>query len=132
MKGLARIAAVGVLILGLAGLVFGVLLIVAGTTTTSETVKELQDDLSPTTEIGQLRTMRDNFRDLRWALDPPPQDPGNQDSLNVLILETGTGLTLTNLGTGRMITLAGIGNLVLGAGLVLVGFMQYRMSGRMT
>ena len=131
MRSFARLAALGVLLLGVAGLVFGILLVVAGTTTTSETVKELQDDHSPT-EIGQLRTIRENFRDLRWAIDPPPQDPNNEDSLNVLILETGTGLTLTNLGMGRMITLAGIGNLVLGAGLILVGFMQYRMAGRMT
>lgn len=132
MKGLARITAIGVLLLGVAGLVFGILLVVAGSTTRSETVNELKADKSPTTEISQLRAIRDNLRDLRWDLDEPPQDPTNQNSLNVLVLETGTGLTLTNLGLATMITFAGIGTMVMGVALVLVGFTQYRMSGHMT
>jgi hypothetical protein len=136
MQRLARLGAIIMLVLGLTGLVFGIVLIVSANSIHDQTVASLEDEGAPTT-IGELRELRDELRDTRWALYPPPYNfnpfnPGDQAGLNLLIMEKGVGVSLTNLSRAMMYQYAGIGILVLGLGLAAGGIVQYKMAGRIT
>ena len=136
MQPLVRVGAVIMLILGLTGLAFGIVLIVCANSVHDGTVSSLEDEGAPTT-IGELRELRDELRDTRWFFYPPPYDfnpwnPADQAGLNLLIMEKGVGLSLTNLSRANIYQYAGIGILALGVGLAVGGAVQYKMAGRMT
>lgn len=136
MRKLVRVGAIIMLVLGLTGFAFGIVLIVSANSVHNGTVASLEDEGAPTT-IGELRELRDELRDTRWALYPPPYhfnpfNPADQAGLNLLIMEKGVGLSLTNLSRAMMYQYAGIGILVLGLGLAAAGVVQYKMAGRMT
>lgn len=117
---------VAIIIFGVASLVFGVLLLVAANTAQSEEVKELKLEQAPTT-IDELKVAREQMRDARHKIDPPPleQNPASpvyQTSRNLLIQEKGIAIALVNLGTATMVTFAGIGTIILSIGLIMAGF----------
>ena len=126
------------LVLGLTGLVFGIVLIVSANSIHNETAKELAAD-GRTADIGQLRSDRENVTAKRRAFFAPfgpaaynPYDDTQQPGFNYLIMEKGLGVSLTSLSRAMMYQYAGIGILVLGIGLAVGGVVQYRMAGRMT
>jgi hypothetical protein len=138
MQRLVRVSAVIMLILGLTGFAFGIVLIVSASSIHSQTVEELEKDGSPTS-IGELRDLREDLSAQRrdfFALFGPaaynPADPLQQTGFNLLVMEKGVGISLTNLSRAMMYQYAGIGILVLGLGLATAGVVQYRMAGRMT
>jgi len=136
MRNLVRVGAIIMLVLGLTGLAFGIVLIVCANSIHDGTVSSLEDEGAPTT-IGELRTLREELRDTRWFFYPPPYDfnpwnPGDQAGLNLLIMEKGVGVSLTNLSRANIYQYAGIGILALGVGLATAGVVQYKMAGRMT
>jgi hypothetical protein len=136
MRKLVRVGAIIMFVLGVTGLAFGIVLLASANSIHNGTVASLEDEGAPTT-IGELRELRDELRDTRWAFYPPPYEfnpfnPGDQAGLNLLIMEKGVGLSLTNLSRAMMYQYAGIGILVLGLGLATAGVVQYKMAGRMT
>ena len=136
MQRLVRVSAIIMLVLGVTGLAFGIVLLASANSIHNGTVASLEDEGAPTT-IGELRELRDELRDTRWYFYPPPYEfnpfnPGDQAGLNLLIMEKGVGLSLTNLSRAMMYQYAGIGILVLGLGLATAGVVQYKMAGRMT
>ena len=128
MKVLVRAAAISVLLLGIAGLVFGIILLVAANTTHSETVSGLQAKGYPTS-IGELRADRDTEQ---AKLGTPGYEPGSVmwDITSAKVL--GEGIALSNLGRAATFIYAGIGVLVVGVGLMAAGVVQYKLAGRMT
>jgi hypothetical protein len=137
MQKLVRVSAIIMLILGVTGLAFGIVLLVSGNSIHNETVKELEKDGAPTT-IAELRDERDDLAETRRAFFANftypynPYDTAQQPGFNLLVMEKGMGISLTNLSRALMYQYAGIGILVLGIGLAAVGVVQYRMAGRMT
>lgn len=137
MQKLLRVSAIIMLVLGVAGLAFGIVLIVSANSIHDGTVTELEKDNSPTT-IGELRELREDLSAQRRAFFSQfphpynPQDPAQQTGFNMLIMEKGVGLSLTNLSRAMMYLYAGIGILVLGFGLATAGVVHYKMAGRMT
>ena len=138
MQKLVRVTAIIMLVLGVTGLAFGIVLIVCANSIHDQTVAELEKDHSPTT-IGELRELREDFsrqrRDFFAPFGPAaynPYDPAQQPGFNYLIMEKGVGLSLTSLSRAMMYQYAGIGILVLGLGLAAAGVVQYKMAGRMT
>lgn len=127
MKGLARGAAIIVTILGIAGIVFGIILLVAANTTHSETVKGLQAKDYPTS-IGELRADRDTEQAKLGVSVFPGTAAWDITSAKVL----GEGIALSNLGRAATFIYAGLGGLVLGVGLMAAGVVQYKLAGRMT
>ena len=117
---------VAIIIFGVASLVFGIVLLVAANTSHSEEVKQLKLEQAPTT-ISELKTAREQIRDARYKIDPPPLEqnptsPVYQASRNLLIQEKGIAVALVNLGTATMVTYAGIGTIILSIGLIMTGF----------
>jgi hypothetical protein len=138
MQRLVRVSAIIMLVLGLTGFAFGIVLIASASSIHNQTVEELKKDNSPTS-IGELRDIRENLSAQRrafFALFGPNAynvtDPHQQTGFNMLILEKGVGLSLTNLSRAMIYQYAGIGILVLGLGLATAGVVQYKMAGRMT
>jgi hypothetical protein len=136
MRKLVLVSAIIMFVLGVTGLAFGIVLLASANSIHNGTVASLEDEGAPTT-IGELRELRDELRDTRWYFYPPPYEfnpfnPGDQAGLNLLIMEKGVGLSLTNLSRAMMYQYAGIGILVLGLGLATAGVVQYKMAGRMT
>jgi hypothetical protein len=138
MKRLVCVSAIIMLILGVTGFAFGIVLIVSASSIHSQTVEELEKDNSPTS-IGELRDLRENLSAQRRAFFAAfgpaaynPADPAQQTGFNLLVMEKGVGISLTNLSRAMMYQYAGIGILVLGLGLATAGVVQYRMAGRMT
>ena len=138
MRRLALVSAVVMLILGVTGLVFGAVLIVAASSIHNQTVAELEKDGSPTT-IGELRELREDLSAQRRAFFAAfgpaaynPADPAQQTGFNLIVMEKGVGISLTNLSRAITTQYAGIGILVLGIGLAAAGVVQYRTAGRMT
>lgn len=127
MKGLVRGAAIVVTILGIAGLVFGIILLVAANITHSETVSGLQAKGYPTS-IGELRADRDALQAELGVTIFPGTAAWDITSAKVL----GEGIALSNLGRAATFIYAGIGILVLGVGLMGAGVVQYKLAGRMT
>ncbi len=131
MQRLVRVSAIIMLILGVTGLVFGAVLIVAASSIHNETVAKLEAKL-PTpwpTNIGDLKA----FREAEEAkLGTPGYEPGTVmwDITSAKVL--GAGLCLSNLGRAITTQYAGIGILVLGLGLATAGVVQYKMAGRIT
>jgi hypothetical protein len=138
MQRLVRVGAIIMLVLGLTGLAFGIVLIVSANSIHNQTVEELEKDHSPTT-IGELRDLREDLSATRRAFFAAfgpaaynPADPAQQTGYNLIIMEKGVGISLTNLSRAMMYQYAGIGILVLGIGLATAGVVQYKMAGRMT
>jgi hypothetical protein len=138
MRRLALVSAVIMFILGVTGLVFGVVLLVSASSIHNQTVAELEKDGSPTT-IGELRDLREDLSAQRRAFFAAfgpaaynPADPAQQTGFNLLVMEKGVGISLTNLSRAMLYQYAGIGILVLGIGLAAAGAVQYKMAGRMT
>lgn len=138
MQRLVRMGAIIMLVLGLTGLAFGIVLIVSANSVHNGTAEELAAD-GQTANIGQLRSDRENVTAQRRAFFAAfgpaaynPADPLQQTGFNLLTMEKGLGLSLTNLSRAMMYQYAGIGILVLGLGLAVGGVVQYKMAGRMT
>jgi len=117
---------VAIVVFGVASLVFGIILLVAANTSHSEEVEQLKLEQAPTT-IDELIVAREQMRDARHKIDPPPLEqnptsPVYQASRNLLIQEKGIAVALVNLGTATMVTYAGIGTIVLSIGLIMAGF----------
>ena len=138
MQKLVRVTAIIMLVLGVTGLAFGIVLIVCANSVHDGTVAELEKDHSPTT-IGELRDLREDLSATRRAFFAAfgpaaynPADPAQQTGYNLIIMEKGVGISLTNLSRANMYQFAGIGILALGVGLATAGVVQYKMAGRMT
>jgi hypothetical protein len=138
MQRLVRVSAIIMLVLGVTGLAFGIVLLVSASSVHNGTVEELEKDNSPTS-IGELRDLREDLSAQRRAFFAQfgpaaynPADPAQQTGFNLLVMEKGVGISLTNLSRAMMYQYAGIGILVLGLGLATAGVVQYRMAGRMT
>lgn len=139
MRNFVRLSAIIMLVLGLTGLAFGIVLIASANSVHDGTVEELEKDHSPTT-IGELRDLREDLSAQRRAFFANPNfthpynpyDPAQQPGYNLIIMEKGVGISLTNLSRAMMYQYAGIGILVVGLGLATAGVVQYKMAGRMT
>jgi hypothetical protein len=117
------------MVLGVLSLVFGILLLVAANISHNEEVDQLKLEQAPTT-IDELTTAREQLRDARYKIDPPPleQNPASpvyQASRNMLIQEKGIAIALMNLGNAITLTYTGIGIIILSIGLMVAGFVAF-------
>jgi hypothetical protein len=139
MQRLVRVSAIIMLVLGVTGLAFGIVLLASASSIHDQTVEELEKDGSPTS-IGELRDLREDlsaqrrafFANPNFTYPYNPADPLQQTGFNMLVMEKGVGISLTNLSRAMMYQYAGIGILVVGLGLATAGVVQYKMAGRMT
>jgi hypothetical protein len=124
-----RSIGVAIMVLGVASLVFGILLLVSANISHNEEVNQLKLEQAPTT-IDELTVAREQIRDARYQIDPPPLEqnptsPVYQASRNLLIQEKGIAIALMNLGNAIMVTYTGIGIIILSAGLIVAGFVAF-------
>jgi len=139
MQKLVRVSAIIMLVLGVTGLAFGIVLLVSANSIHNGTVEEVQKDQPPgqPVTIDALREHREQIATYRRATFGPAytynvSNPMYQPAYNLLLQEKGIGVSLTNLSRAMMYQYAGIGILVLGLGLAAAGVVQYKMAGRMT
>ena len=114
-----RILALIVIILGLAGLVFGILFLPKA----SSAEQEVADSLTAPVTLDSLDVTYDNIdRQLRAMQGNEPQ------YLTYFAQRTSLGLARTNIGTASLVRTLGIMNILLGLGLGVSGFVLFRKS----
>ncbi len=114
-----RVLAVIVIILGLAGLVFGILFLPKA----SSAEQAVADSLAPKLTVDALDVTYDNIdTQVRAMAGTEPQ------YLGLFAQRTSLGLAKSNMGTASLVRMLGIVNILIGLGLMVSGFVLLRKS----